>query len=191
MRPWNILLLALVLIIIGGLVFYSLSREKKSAVISPALNTNSKNTMKIASLAFQNNENMPPKYSCDGENISPPLEISDIPARAKSLALVLHDPDAPLSGGFTHWVVWNINPSTKEIPEGSPPQNSVEGLNSSGRAGYTGPCPPSGVHHYEFRLYALDEKLNLDTSVNKDGVEKAMEGHILEQSLLVGLYKRP
>ena len=146
--------------------------------------------MKLSSPVFENSGNVPAKYTCDGENASPPLEISDVPAEAQSLALALHDPDAPLAGGFTHWVIWNIDPATKEILENSSPEGAIQGTISSGRTGYTGPCPPSGTHHYEFRLYALDTKLDLDSSVKKDDLEKAMEGHVLKQALLVGLYQR-
>ncbi|PIU78690.1 MAG: YbhB/YbcL family Raf kinase inhibitor-like protein [Candidatus Moranbacteria bacterium CG_4_10_14_3_um_filter_44_15] len=146
--------------------------------------------MKITSSAFQNNENIPPKYTCDGENASPPLEISDVPAEAKSLALVVDDPDAPLAGGFVHWVVFNINSGTDSIGENSTPQGAVEGMNSAGRTGYTSPCPPSGTHRYFFKLYALGTMLSLDSSATREDVEKAMEGKILDQAILVGLYQR-
>ena len=146
--------------------------------------------MKITSSAFQNNENIPPKYTCDGENASPPLEISDVPAEAKSLALVVDDPDAPLAGGFVHWVVFNINSGTDSIGENSTPQGEVEGMNSAGRTGYTSPCPPSGTHRYFFKLYALGTMLSLDSSATREDVEKAMEGKILDQAILVGLYQR-
>jgi hypothetical protein len=147
--------------------------------------------MKITSTAFGNNANIPAIYTCDGKNISPPLKFSDVPAETKSLVLILHDPDAPVSGGFTHWVIFNIDPSTKEIMENSVPTNAVQGQNSAGQSKYTGPCPPSGTHHYEFRFYALDEVLTLDASAKKVDVEKATAGHIIEQTTLIGLYQRP
>ena len=191
MKGWNILFLILILAIVGGLIFFSLSRKKGGVTANPPnLNISTKKTMKISSPVFQNNGNIPPKYTCDGENASPPLEISDVPAEAQSLALVLHDPDAPLAEGFTHWVVWNIDPAVKDIPENSSPDGAIQGTTSSGRTGYTGPCPPSGTHHYEFRLYALDTKFDLDSSAKKDDLEKAMEGHTVEQTLLTGLYQR-
>jgi len=146
--------------------------------------------MKLISSAFQNNENIPPKYTCDGENVSPPLEISDVPAEAKSLALIVDDPDAPLAGGFVHWVVFNIVPGTNNIGENSTPQGAVEGMNSAGRTGYTSPCPPSGTHRYFFKLYALGTMLSFDSSATREDVEKAMEGRILDQTTLVGLYQR-
>lgn len=146
--------------------------------------------MKISSPSFEEGGNIPPKYTCDGESINPPLEISGVPTDAKSLALIVHDPDAPLAGGFTHWIVFNINPGTKEIKENSVPPDATEGTNGTGNAGYTGPCPPSGIHHYQFKLYALDSSLNLEASTKKEDVENAMEGHIVDQAILVGLYKR-
>lgn len=146
--------------------------------------------MKIESPVFQNNESIPAKYTCDGENVSPSLEIKDVPENAKSLALILDDPDAPVAGGFVHWIVFNIDPATKEIGENSAPQNAIEGTNSAGRVGYTSPCPLSGTHRYLFKLYALDATLALDSSAKRENVEKAMEGHILDQATLVGLYQR-
>src|SRR3989344_1940186 len=144
-----------------------------------------KQVMKIQSSAFNNNETIPVKYTCDGENINPPLSFSDIPSDAKSLALVMDDPDAP-SGTWVHWTVWNIDPKTIEIV----PQNAIEGTTSFGKPGYGGPCPPSGTHRYFFKLYALDNTLQLSASSTKEDLEKAMEGHIIGQTDLVGLYKR-
>lgn len=145
--------------------------------------------MKIESTAFKDNELIPPKYTCDGENINPPLVISDVPENAKSLVLVVDDPDA--SGGtFVHWTVWNINPHIKEIPENSCPQNSVEGMTDSGRAGYCSPCPPYGTHRYFFKLFALNTTLDPDTSVKAADIEKEIEENILAKAQLVGLYRR-
>jgi len=147
--------------------------------------------MKIASSAFANGENIPSKYTCDAEDFSPPLEFSEIPAGAKSLALVMDDPDAPGAGGFVHWVIFNIDPQTFQIDENSVPQNAIQGQNSAGRSSYTGPCPPSGTHRYFFKLYALDAILNLDSSATREDVERAMEEHTLAQAELIGLYRRP
>jgi len=147
-------------------------------------------TMKISSPAFGENESIPSKFTCDGESISPPLEITGVPGNAQSLALIIDDPDAPMAGGFVHWVVFNINPDTKEIKENSVPENAIEGTTSAGQPGYVGPCPPTGTHHYQFKAYALDTTLDLDSSAKREDVEKAMEGHILDQAMLVGLYKR-
>src|SRR5258708_687538 len=116
--------------------------------------------MILTSPSFDNNTSIPKKFTCEGGNINPELHIQNIPEEAKSLALILHDPDAPVPGGFTHWVVWNIAPTTAIIKQESTSPGSVEGKNGAGRLGYVGPCPPSGTHHYEFRLYALDVMLD-------------------------------
>ncbi len=172
-----------------GAYYYWHSRNKKPVPNVSSITTKSK-TMQITSPAFGENESIPSKFTCDGESVSPALEISGIPESAKSLAIIIHDPDAPVSGGFTHWVVFNVNPDIKEIKENSVPENAIEGTIGTGKTGYTGPCPPSGTHHYQFRLYALDSRLALDSSAEKEDVEKAMEGHVLDQAILVGLYKR-
>jgi Raf kinase inhibitor-like YbhB/YbcL family protein len=145
--------------------------------------------MKIESPAFENNQSIPSKYTCDGENVNPPLKISQMPKEAKSLVLVFDDPDAP-AGTWVHWTIWNIDPQTEEIAEASVPQNAVEGKTSFGRPGYGGPCPPSGTHRYFFKLYALDTVLNLDSSAKIKDIESAMEGHVLARAELMGLYKR-
>ena len=143
--------------------------------------------MEIQSPAFENNGYIPSKYTCQGEDINPPLQISQVPQEAKSLVLIVDDPDAPM-GTWVHWVVWNIPPKIKEISEKSLPQGAVEGLNDFQKHSYGGPCPPSGTHRYFFKLYALDTILNLDTSSTKNDLERAMKGHILDQAQLIGLY---
>jgi Raf kinase inhibitor-like YbhB/YbcL family protein len=144
--------------------------------------------LKITSTSFANNGSIPSKYSCEGEEASPPLLISDIPSGTKSLAIILHDPDAPREGGFTHWVVWNVEPGNNNIPENF--KGAQQGLNGAGQPGYKGMCPPSGTHHYHFMVYALDTKLDIDKKTDKAGLEKSMQGHILAQGDLVGLYKK-
>ena len=146
-------------------------------------------TMKLTSTAFAHTAAIPPKYTCDEENVSPPLTVADIPAGVKSLALIVDDPDAP-RGDFVHWTLWNIPPTTTTIPEGTVPPGSVQGTTDFGSAGYGGPCPPLGTHHYQFKLYALDTALSLDPSARKADIERAIEGHILDQTLLVGTYVR-
>ena len=142
----------------------------------------------VTSTAFKNNTMIPSKYSCEGKEVSPPLHIANIPSAAKCLALIVHDPDAPMKGGFTHWVMWNLDVKG-EIPEGF--KNKPQGLNSMKQKGYKGMCPPSGTHHYHFIVYALNELLELDpTTTDKAALEKAMDGHILAQGELVGLYKK-
>ncbi len=144
--------------------------------------------LKITSTAFVNNGTIPAKYSCEGQEVSPPLSISGIPAGTKSIAIIVHDPDAPKEGGFTHWVVWNIDPGNDNIPENF--KGAEQGLNGAGQAGYKGMCPPSGTHHYHFMVYALDARLSMDIKTDKAGLEKSMQGHILAQGDLVGLYKK-
>ncbi len=141
----------------------------------------------ITSPSFINNGSIPLKYSCEGQKINPPLQVSGVPATAVSLALIMHDPDAPIAGGFTHWVMWNI-PVNGKITENYKGAN--QGLNGAQQYGYTGMCPPSGTHHYHFMVYALDTKLSLDSKTNKAALEKAMQGHILAQGDLVGLYQK-
>src|SRR4051812_19691156 len=146
--------------------------------------------MLLTSPSFEDGGTIPKKFTCDGGNINPELIIQNVPEEARSLALVMHDPDAPMPGGFTHWVVWNIPPQTVVIKEESVPPGSRDGANSRGM-GYTGPCPPPGpAHHYEFRLYALDITLDIQESSGKAALESFMEGHILDQTLLTGLYAR-
>ncbi len=144
--------------------------------------------MKIVSSAFQDNQKIPPKYTCDGEDISPPLEISDVPRGSKSLVLIVEDPDAP-GGTFDHWLVWNISPSAF-IEEGAFLKGAVEGVNSFGKKSYGGPCPPSGLHHYRFKVYALNTTLDLSPSVGKEEVLGAIEGCVLAEAELTGLYQR-
>ena len=145
--------------------------------------------MKISSPTFEANQTIPSKYTCDGENINPPFQIFDVPAGAKSLVLISDDPDAPM-GTWAHWTAWNISPEIKEIAENSAPIGAVEGITSFGNKGYGGPCPPSGTHRYFFKLYALDKALDLPPSAKASDIEKAMTGHILDKTELIGLYQR-
>jgi Raf kinase inhibitor-like YbhB/YbcL family protein len=146
------------------------------------------NELKVTSPAFQANQSIPEKYSCDYENTNPPLSIEGIPEGTRSLALIIDDPDAP-SGTFDHWVVWNIAPSQNKIAEHTVPGR--EGKNSSGENGYTGPCPPPGKpHHYNFKAYALDMELGLGESSTKKDLEHAMKGHVLAEGKLIGLFAR-
>jgi len=148
-------------------------------------------SMKLTSSAFANEGKIPVLYTCDGGNIHPPLTITGVPDAAKSLALIVDDPDAP-GGTFTHWVIWNIHPDTAMIADAAVPEKSQEGTNSAGSIGFTPPCPPpaGGQHRYFFTLYALDATLGLDGKATKEDVENAMRGHVMAQSLLVGVYGR-
>ncbi|HET8669122.1 MAG TPA: YbhB/YbcL family Raf kinase inhibitor-like protein [Candidatus Saccharimonadales bacterium] len=142
--------------------------------------------MQLTSSLFTNQSSIPADYTCKGRNISPSLHIEGVPAEAKSLALIMHDPDAP-NGDFTHWVIWNIPPSETDIVEGAAPDTTTEGANDFGTAGYGGPCPPSGTHRYVFDLYALDAVVNLPRGSLRTQIEAAMAGHVIEQAQLVGL----
>ncbi len=150
--------------------------------------------MTITSTAFQPNGTIPSKYTCDGENINPPITFSKVPKEAKSLVLIIDDPDAVPAGRqtpsktFTHWVVYNIPPSTLQILEGEIPPNSMQGMTDFGKTRYGGPCPPSGVHRYFFKLFALDSNLELKVGASKEEVLKAMKNHLLESTELIGLY---
>jgi Raf kinase inhibitor-like YbhB/YbcL family protein len=145
--------------------------------------------LKIASPAFKDNGSIPRQYTCDGKDMNPPLIIENVPKEAKSLALIVDDPDAPV-GLWVHWVMWNIDPKTKEIKENSVPKGAIQGINDFGKNNYGGPCPPSGTHRYFFKLYALDTTLNISPSSAKANLEKAMKGHILAQAQIIGLYKK-
>jgi hypothetical protein len=144
--------------------------------------------MKITSSAFQQGGNIPSKFSCDGANTNPPLQISDAPREVKSLVLIVDDPDAP-SGLFTHWAIWNISPQTSTIAEGSTPKG-VQATNDFGRSGYGGPCPPSGMHRYYFKIFALDRELDLPFGAKRSQLDAAMKGHVIAQGELMGRYSR-
>jgi len=145
--------------------------------------------MKITSSAFQNGELIPVKFTADGADVNPPLRLEGVPEGAKSLVLIMDDPDAPV-GVWDHWIVFNIPASVTEISENSTPEGAVVGRNSWGRQEYGGPAPPSGVHRYFFKLYALDTTLNLPAGATKSQVESAMKGHILAEAQLMGKYSR-
>ena len=144
--------------------------------------------VKLSSDAFENNGMIPKTYTCDGEDVSPTLKITSVSSKAKSLALIMDDPDA--SGGtFTHWIVWNIPPTKSEFTKGENLQ-TPQGKTDFGSAGYGGPCPPSGTHRYFFKLYALDSSLELKAGATRKELETAMANHIIEQATLVGKYSR-
>ncbi len=141
----------------------------------------------VKSSAFDLGKPIPRKYTCDGQDINPPLSIGGIPKEAKTLVLAIDDPDAP-SGIFDHWIVWNIPASTNKIAENSVP--GMEGLNGARQTGYMGPCPPSGTHRYFFKVYALDTELSLGIGSKKKDAEKAMQGHVLAKGELMATYSR-
>lgn len=146
--------------------------------------------MIITSPVFDDGQKIPLRYSCDGQGMHPPLTIADISDDTKSLVIIVEDPDAPM-GTFDHWLLWNIPPTTQEIPENEIPQGAVEGVNSTGEVGWIPPCPPRGVHHYRFHLFALSNDLSLSEGANREMLEQEMEEFLLARAELNGLYERP
>ena len=151
--------------------------------------------MQLRSTAFQAGGAIPTRFTCEGDDISPDLSWRDAPPETKSFVLILHDPDAPRAGGFTHWVVYNIPAGTSHIEENIPQQATVEGLgvqgkNDAGEIGYMGPCPPSGTHRYFARLFAVDRELDLKPGLYHRDVYSEMQGHIVEQAELMGTYAK-
>lgn len=149
--------------------------------------------MQLTSTSFQQGAEIPSYYTSDGEDASPELSWRDAPADTKSFALIVHDPDAPRSGGFTHWAVYNIPPGTAHIEENVPGTERVSGLgmqgkNDAGKIGYMGPAPPSGTHRYFFRLYALNSMLDLEVGADYKQVSDAIKGHVIAQAELMGTY---
>lgn len=149
--------------------------------------------MKLLSSAFSHGEKIPKRYSCEGEELSPPLEIEDVPQEAKSLVLIVDDPDVPSwvreDGVYDHWIIFNMLPTTTKIAENKSPLASY-GKNTSGSLDYVGPCPPDKEHRYFFTLYALDTMLQLPSGISKSTLIEAIQGHILAQSQLMGLYEK-
>lgn len=169
-------------LITAGVAFFLLQEKDQSSSVPLT-----PDTMEISSSAFEHNEPIPSQYTCDADDVSPPLTIVDVPAEAKSLGLIVDDPDAP-GKTWSHWVVWNIDPKTTEISEGIAP--GTEGTTDFERTGWGGPCPPSGTHRYFFKLYALNVEVDLDETATKADLEAAMEGHIIDQAELIGTYER-
>jgi len=151
-------------------------------------------SISVTSTAFSEGGKIPVKYTCDGDDISPPLTWEGIPESAKTIALIADDPDAPM-GIWVHWLRWNMPPDTRMLPEHVSreihlPDGSVQGMTSFKRPGYGGPCPPGGTHRYYFKLYALDTTLDLPKNAGKEDLVKAMQGHILAEGQLMGRYSR-
>ncbi len=151
-------------------------------------------SIQVTSTAFSQGESIPVQYTCQGQNISPPLAWGDPPAGTQSLALIMDDPDAPV-GTWVHWVLYNLPPEARTLPEAVSAEaqlqdGSLHGHNSWNRSGYGGPCPPSGTHRYFFKLYALDTMLDLKPGADKWQLLEAMQGHILAQGELMGTYAK-
>jgi Raf kinase inhibitor-like YbhB/YbcL family protein len=158
-------------------------------------------TIVLKSGAFADGAKIPAKYTCAGEDLSPPLEWNGMPAAAKSLAVICDDPDAPM-GTFTHWLLFNVPATLNSLDPARQPNETLrvstserdpqarQGKNDFGKLGYGGPCPPSGVHHYSFRIYALDRTLDLNPGADRKALFAAMKGHVLAQGRLTGLFSK-
>jgi len=180
-----------VLVIMPILLFCSYKNSKQADSEAAG---GEKMEIKVTSSAFAEGGMIPPKYTCDGQDISPPLEWDAVPEGTKSIALISDDPDAP-GGTWVHWVLFNLPAETRKLEENIPPDKTLpngarQGTTGFERIGYGGPCPPSGTHRYFFKIYALDTKLDLAAGARKRELLKAMEGHILGQGQLIGKYKR-
>lgn len=150
--------------------------------------------MELKSAAFSQGQAIPARYTCDGKDVSPLLTWTEGPRGTRSFALIADDPDAP-TGTWVHWVIYNLPPATRQIPEGVPaderlPDGTIQGKTDFGRTGYGGPCPPSGTHRYFFRLFALDTALSLPPASTAKQLKKAMQGHILAEAEVMGTYRR-
>jgi Raf kinase inhibitor-like YbhB/YbcL family protein len=150
--------------------------------------------MRLTSSAFKDGGIIPSRYTCEGANISPPLTISDVPAHAKSLVLIVDDPDVPkhlrADQNWDHWIIFNMDPATQQILETLGPKSGLKGTTTYGHTRYGGPCPPDREHRYFFKLYALDIMLNLKEGAVKKEIEKAMQGHITASAQLMGRYEK-
>jgi Raf kinase inhibitor-like YbhB/YbcL family protein len=167
---------------------------KEGEQVGPAVEGGKSMDIKITSSAFEEGGMIPAKYTCDGEDISPPLKWDTVPDGTKSIALISDDPDAPM-GTWVHWVLFNLPADAKELAENIPPDRTLpngakQGTSDFGKVGYGGPCPPSGTHRYFFKIYALDTQLDLAAGARKRDLLRAMEGHILAEGQLIGKYKR-
>lgn len=192
--------LAWLILIVGGVYAFNhrFTRLSDTGVqVTSSSTSMTSSTLMLTSSAFENNTSIPAKFTCDEQRaVNPPLSITGVPENTKSLVLIMDDPDVPKAlhsdGVFDHWILFNIPPETKEIASGS--AVGMPGANNAGSNQYTGPCPPKqyepSEHHYFFKLYALDTSLPLEAGASKAQVERAMEGHIISQTELVGKYKR-
>jgi len=177
-----------VIAVFTGFMFFTDSDKNFSNNNTEKDTIGSAKTMRIASI-FENGDNIPAKYTCDGDDLNPALFIESPPAETKSFVLIVDDPDAP-GRTFLHWTIWNIPPETREIKSGVLPNGATEGITDFGQTGYGGPCPPSGTHRYFFRLYALNELLDLPEGATLGELQDAMDGKILSVAEFMGEYAR-
>lgn len=187
MKKENVLISTLTLILLVGYVWCKVA---KPSVGSPEIQSSK---MKVSSPAFNEGSFIPPKFTCDGEDLSPPLNFGNVPADAKELVLVIDDPDAP-NGNWNHWLIWGLEPSLTRIKENELPHKAILGSNDFKRLKYGGPCPPSGIspgtHRYFIKLYALDTNLTLAEGSSRTLLLEAIKGHVIEEAQLMGKYKR-
>lgn len=181
--PMRLPLLLLLILLLG---ISACGGEDETSAEELPLSTN---LLTLASPVFTQGEPIPSPYTCDGADVPPPLTWQDVPTDVGSYALIMDDPDAP-RGTWIHWVLYNIPADAQELPDGEPSGTGVQGENSWGDLGYGGPCPPGDEHRYFFKLYALDTELDLEAGADKEALLAAMEGHVLAQGQLMGVYER-
>jgi len=190
MKKFLLVFFIVVVLCIGGFFVYRYSGKKTTTFSNQNQQTiNTTTPMTISSPVFLDNQAIPKQYTCDGDGINPALQFANVPVEAQSLALLVEDPDAP-TGTWFHWLMWNIPPTVTQIAENSVPQGAMQGQGSSGQNVYGAPCPPSGIHHYIFTVYALDGKLDLPSYSTAENLQAAMQGHVIEQAQIIGLYGR-
>jgi Raf kinase inhibitor-like YbhB/YbcL family protein len=180
----SLIIICTIIVVVIVLILSILNKSSDTQII---MSSSNKSSMKLTSPAFADGAMIPVLYTCKGNEISPPLEISGIPAGTKSLALILEDPDAP-AGTWDHWVAFNIDPKTTTIPEGAASTTGTLGSNTGGNAAYESPCPPFGMHRYIFTLYALSTTLSLSEGSSKSAVTSAMNGDVLGIAELMGKF---
>lgn len=183
-------LIGLALLILGGAGYWILKTgDTQTAVPEPKVESIPKTSLTLSSPAFESREAIPSEYTCDGANISPPLTITGVPVGTQSLVLVMEDPNTPTKA-WLHWLVYTLEPENTELKKGEVPITARQGINDFGKAEYGGPCPPSGQHHYSFKLYALDIPFDFPEGLRLEAVMLRIQNHIIGQTELVGVYER-
>lgn len=187
MVRFAIIFFVILFVVVAALVVVNVSNNSRGIDLIPR---NQLTKMRVSSPVFKKGESIPSKYTCEGENTNPQIDISGVPPSAKSLALIMDDPDAP-KRTFTHWLVWNVSPEASELAENGVPSGAVQGNNSANKLGYTGPCPPSGTHRYFFKIYALDAMLDLKSGIGRNELETEIQKHLIEKNEeFFGVYEK-
>jgi hypothetical protein len=190
MKKTIVIIVVIIILVLTAFIIYKYSGKHTTTFSDQnQQKINTTTPMTISSPAFLDTQAIPKQYTCDGNGTNPPLQFLGVPSEAKSLALLVEDPDAPM-GTWIHWLMWNIPPKVVQIDENSVPQQAVQGQGSSGQNVYGPPCPPSGIHHYIFTVYALDSELKLPSYSTVENLQAAMQGHIIDQAQLIGVYGR-